>query len=258
MLLQRDMAGDRERAGVLLREAITDYHAIGAPRHERMARAMLARLRPRRPPVRQDRVASAAPSGEQGNVFRKEGEYWTIGYEGTTIRLRDSAGLRYLARLLERPGQEFLAMTLAVSAQGLAAPPDARPDEPGLGLGVESGEPVVDRQAQASYKRKLVELAAELEEAEALGDAERAAQVQAERDTLVRHLAQAVGLGGRSRRFETSAERARVSVTKAVRKAMDRIEESHPKLGRHLEGAVRTGKYCSYDPGRGSPTRWQV
>ena len=38
-------------------------------------------------------------------MFRREGEYWTIAFDGTVIRLRDTKGLRYLAVLLRRPGE---------------------------------------------------------------------------------------------------------------------------------------------------------
>ena len=37
-------------------------------------------------------------------LFRLEGEYWTIAFGSEVCRLRDSAGLRYLAVLLGRPG----------------------------------------------------------------------------------------------------------------------------------------------------------
>jgi hypothetical protein len=45
-------------------------------------------------------------------VFRREGEYWTIVYHGTVLRLRDTKGLRYLAYLLARPGQPVPASDL--------------------------------------------------------------------------------------------------------------------------------------------------
>ncbi len=46
------------------------------------------------------------------NLFRKEGEYWTIAYGGVTRRLRDSKGLHCLARLLGRPGERVPAPLL--------------------------------------------------------------------------------------------------------------------------------------------------
>ena len=47
-----------------------------------------------------------------GNIFRREGEYWTIAYAGPVSRLRDTAGLRYLAYLLQRPGEKVAAVEL--------------------------------------------------------------------------------------------------------------------------------------------------
>ncbi len=39
--------------------------------------------------------------------FRREGDYWTVTFEGHTVRVRDLKGMRYLARLLADPGREF-------------------------------------------------------------------------------------------------------------------------------------------------------
>ena len=48
----------------------------------------------------------------RSNVFRLEGEYWTIVYDGDAYRLRDTAGLRYLAYLLQRPADKVAAAGL--------------------------------------------------------------------------------------------------------------------------------------------------
>jgi hypothetical protein len=54
-------------------------------------------------------------------LFRQEGEYWTIAFGSEVCRLRDSAGLRYLAVLLRRPGLKVLASDLVVLAGRLPA-----------------------------------------------------------------------------------------------------------------------------------------
>jgi hypothetical protein len=59
-----------------------------------------------------DWIEAAAAPGVSGNVFRREGEYWTVRYEGSLARLADAKGLRLLARLLADPGREFLAVDL--------------------------------------------------------------------------------------------------------------------------------------------------
>jgi len=50
------------------------------------------------------------------NVFRCEGEYWTIVFDGKTVRLRDSKGMRYLAALLRRCGEEIQSVALQAAA----------------------------------------------------------------------------------------------------------------------------------------------
>jgi hypothetical protein len=58
-------------------------------------------------------------------LFVREGEYWTIAYHGTVLRLRDGKGLRYLAELLGRPGDRVPALDLAAGGGRGAAQPDA-------------------------------------------------------------------------------------------------------------------------------------
>src|ERR1700720_2438357 len=45
-------------------------------------------------------------------VFRKEGEFWSIGSSEKAFRLKDSKGLGYLAHLLRHPGTEFHVLDL--------------------------------------------------------------------------------------------------------------------------------------------------
>ena len=47
-----------------------------------------------------------------GNLFRRDGEYWTVRYDGALFSLRDTKGMQYLARLLAAPGVEFHALDL--------------------------------------------------------------------------------------------------------------------------------------------------
>ena len=49
----------------------------------------------------------------EANVFRREGHYWTLAYSGTVVRLRDSKGLRDIAKLIERPGSRLHVLELA-------------------------------------------------------------------------------------------------------------------------------------------------
>ncbi len=193
---------------------------------------------------------------ESFNVFRREGDYWSVIYEGRTVRVRDLKGMRYLARLLADPGREYHVLDLVAAEAGSVAQMDSSQaaSVPRSALG-DAGE-ILDERAKDAYRRRLAEIEDDSEQARAIGDAERAAQADAERDFLVRELARAFGLGGRARRAASASERARVGVTRAVRQVIARIGEHHPQLGEHLSRTIRTGTYCAYSPDPRAPAGW--
>jgi hypothetical protein len=257
MLLRRGRAADRGRALELLEQASAAASAIG------MA-ALVEEIRALQPAgagggASTQRVVDAAAPERSSNVFRREGEYWTVVYDGTVVRLKDSKGLRHLARLLTDPGREFHVTDL--EANEASGPPPGRREpahgelevRPDLG---DAGE-LLDTRAKAAYKARLGELRAELEEAEGFNDVARAASARQEMDFLVGELARAVGLGGRDRRAASHAERARLNATRAIRAAMAHLSGANPALGRHLSATIRTGRYCSYTPDPRTPITWQ-
>jgi len=232
--------GQRER----LAEALAIYRELGL---DYWAREMERLLGPA--------PLADAPAAPVGNVFRKEGEFWTIGFAGRVVHLKDAKGLRDLARLLAQPGREMHVLDLA----GNPGPPRRQQSASALAQelreATDAGE-AIDAQAREAYKARLVELEAELEEADAAGDAERSARAQEERDALLTQLAAAYGLGGRARRSGDVVERARTAVTWRIRDALGRVEAAHPQLGRHLRRSVKTGTFCVYNPDE--PVPWNL
>ncbi len=190
-----------------------------------------------------ERIEVAASATTETNVFRHEGDYWSVVFAGRTVRVRDLKGMRYLAQLLIHPGREFHVLDLVAAETGQK-----------LALG-DAGE-LLDERAKSAYRRRLAEIEDDIEQARALADASREAQADAEREFLVRELARAAGLGGRDRRAASASERARSGVTRAVRQAIARLGEHHPELGEHLNRAIRTGTYCAYAPDPGAPAAW--
>jgi tetratricopeptide (TPR) repeat protein len=207
-------------------------------------------------PVPVVREAEAAKAADD-NVFRREGDYWLVAYEGVVVRLRDVKGLRYLTRLLANPGRELHVLDL-VAGERDGTSDASRGTEGGTTVSLGDAGSLLDAPAKAAYRRRLAEIDEDIEEARGLGDGERGAQSEAERDFLVRELARAVGLGGRDRRAGSTSERARASVTRAVRQAMVRISEHHPALGEHFGRAIRTGTYCAYLPDPRAPMAWRL
>jgi tetratricopeptide (TPR) repeat protein len=228
----------------------------------RAARVVLERIRAihqadRVPPL------AAIPERDQQqaarrDVFRREGDYWSLSFEGSTVRVRDLKGMRYLARLLADPGREFHVLDLVAAERG-QTPAVGRAAEPGLpDAAFGDAGPLLDARAKEAYRRRLAEIEDDMGEALAMGDEVRAAQADVERDLLIRELTRAVGLGGRDRRAAAASERARASVTRALRQAIARIHEHHPTLGTHLDRSIRTGTYCAYLPDSRGSMKWKT
>jgi tetratricopeptide (TPR) repeat protein len=254
MLARRAQPGDVERARDLLQRALDRAEEVGVPRmDERLARA--AALLPAQDAGRAPAEPAAGPAHA---VLAREGDVWRLDYEGRTLRVRDAKGMRHLALLLANPGIEFHAVDVATAAEGGAAP-GARGAE---GLAVQAGTgdagPALDSQAKAEYRTRLEDLRAEIEEAEAFNDPERAARAREEMEFIAHELSAAVGLGGRDRRVASASERARVNVTRALRREIRRIADEDASLGRELETTVRTGTFCAYEPDPRRPVAWDV
>ena len=275
--------GDAAGAEQSLSEAVRLWNEVGAPYEAALARlglaeahaasgsehrAVLERQAARTilegiqaapsaaPPARRAPRCTRRAAGGDINVFRREGDYWSVIFDGHTVRVRDLKGMRYLARLLADPGREYHVLDLVAAETGRGAQADSSqaPSLPRSALG-DAGE-ILDARAKDAYRRRLAEIDDDIEQARATGDAERAAQADAERDFLVRELSRAFGLSGRDRRAASASERARAGVTRAVRQAITRIGEHHPQLGEHLSRTIRTGTYCAYLPDPRAPARW--
>ncbi len=253
---RRATRGDRERAAALLDVALEQFRAIGMTGWIRRAESLLDEMDQGLATTDLGKKAQApllkpdAPPPAPANLFRKEGDYWTVVFDGRTIRLRDSRGLHYLAHLLRHPRHEFHALDL-VTREAAGGGPEQRRGRGG-------GEPFLDAQAKAMYKRRLDELRDNLVEAERNSDIGRAARTREEMERITEQLAAAVGLGGRDRRAASDAERARLTVTKGIKAAVEKLRASDPSLGHHLATTVNTGSFCSYTPDPQRPVEWTL
>jgi non-specific serine/threonine protein kinase len=117
---------------------------------------------------------------------------------------------------------------------------------------------VLDERAKRDFRHRLEELRAEAEEAERNNDRGRGEAARTEIDALTEQLASAVGLGGRDRTTGAVVERARSSVTKAIRSAIRLIGMNDPALSRLLAQTVHTGTFCSYQPPAEMTLSWDL
>ena len=185
-------------------------------------------------------------------VFAMVGEFWTIGFAGDTCSLKTSKGLSYIQRLLQHPGDEFHALDL-VNGPGSYVPDEGEGEssasDTNLSVGRlgDSGE-MLDPRAKQEYKRRLVELKDDLEEAKLRGKIDKAAEIESEIDFLAHEISRAVGLGGRDRRAGSAAERARLNVTRAIKSAILKIGEFRAEFSELLDKSIHTGSFCSFRP----------
>jgi hypothetical protein len=252
MLANRGKKADERRARQLLGDAAEEAEKMGMKQvrdQVETARALLG--------VGTDSGHSSAVSEgfAPSSIFRKEGEYWTIAFQGVTVLIKDARGLHLLRRLLAAPGSELHVLDLA------AGPPAGKPSPgnlPAEGWMLEgmSAEALLDPAAKAAYRARLDELNREIEEAERHHDLGRAEAGRGEMQFILDELARAVGLGGKDRKVPSPAERARSSVSKSIRSSVRRIQTVHPALGAHLANTVKTGYFCSYKPSE--PIDWKT
>jgi hypothetical protein len=192
------------------------------------------------------------------NVFRNEGDSWTLTFSRTTCRVRDTLGMHYLAQLLRHPHEEVHVLTLVAEDVPLSGNGPAETTTPdNMQVGFSNAGEVLDPQARVAYRQRLRDLQEELEEARSFNDPGRVEKLQEEIEFLTHELAQAVGLGGRTRKAASVAERARVNVTKRIKIALRKISEQHPTLGNYLIQTIRTGTFCEYVPLPHRPVIWK-
>jgi len=111
MLFRRGQAADRGRAFGLLDRGLAAASSLGMAAVSEGIETLRAVQAGGTVTAERAAVAVGTPTVAR-NAFRQEGEYWTVYYEGSVVRLRDSKGLRHLARLLAHPGREFHAADL--------------------------------------------------------------------------------------------------------------------------------------------------
>ena len=210
--LARGRGNDHESGTALVREASSLADTLGMNALATRWREALTRFRPRDGPHDMATLSRAAEPG-----------LWRVSYAGQVATVRDRIGLHYLEQLTGAPGRSIPALTLAVKGH----------------TSVHSGQSqrVVDETALRALRDRMLDL----RRRDALS-----AEEQNELDALDSELRRVLGLGGRIRNFADAAERARTSVTKAIRRALEEISSANPAVGEHLSRHVSTGTYCRY------------
>ncbi len=186
--------------------------------------------------------AGTPPSAPRRGTLNRNGNIWQLRLGPESASLTHVTGLEHIARLLLSPGIEIAADDL----NGTQPSPD---NDVG---------PALDTRAKREYRQRINDLRADIDEAERWADPERAESARRELDALIAELRRAAGLGGRDRPQRSGSERARINVTRNIRRAIATIERSAPDLAAHLTVSIRTGHHCTYAPEPAARIDWTV
>ena len=118
---------------------------------------------------------------KEQNIFRKEGQMWTLRYSGVAKHFNHSKGLLYISYLLGSPFQEFHVAEVVRAAEN--------PEKEVLSFS--SGE-VSTKKTIANYRKRLSGIRAELSDAVEKGDPLLKKELLEEKDGLEKQLLQAV------------------------------------------------------------------
>jgi SnoaL-like polyketide cyclase len=205
------------------------------------------------------RARSSVKAEQEKCLFRHEGDYWLISFDGISSRLRHTKGMVYLAYLLQHPSIHVSAIVLADMHQGstpasnLAHIADSE-GQRNLQTGLGDAGAVLDTRAKAEYRQRLNELRSEMNQAAESNDIGRKERLQKEIDFLTAELIAAIGKNGADLKAASHPERARQAVYKTIQFSLGQIRRTNPPLAAHLTAAIRTGYNCAYLPQE--PIRW--
>lgn len=183
-------------------------------------------------------VAQAEDQSTAAYVFLLKGEYWQITFEGETQYFKDSVGLAHIARLLAARNRCIPANLLLAAQSGLDV----------LAFSGSSGENVT-AQGRESYAEQWRDLNEELAKARKNNDDGLIQKLEGDIEAVGDELLKATGFNDRPR-TKSDLERARVNVTTAINRSIEKIHDKFPALGQHLMTFVSTGITCRYSPDR--------
>lgn len=168
--------------------------------------------------------------GHGGAVARQIDGEWHLRHSAGAAALRPSVGAEALLMLLERAGDAMDAWRLDPRVTVNTTP-----------------TATIDSTLDDTARREVRARLADLDRRRRLTPADEEEQIA---------LRQALAGGSYRRSSSAEEEKARVRITKALRRTIAAVAEQSPELGDHLASSISTGRRCAYIPPDGRS--WRV
>lgn len=202
------------------------------------------------------------------NTFRREGELWKVCFGNITNRYRHLKGLSYIHFLLRNPSsyqrpRQYHVLDLILLVEGhipgaITTSLGTLTDEQFVDIDIRKGaidrpESLVDRRTMVTIRNRKQFIRGRLNAGD-YEDPAIALKLREELDALNKYLQAVTKLRGKLRNDTKSAERARVSTTMTITKAIDKLGRFNHHLWIHLKRSIQTGTFVQYLPAE--PTHW--
>lgn len=174
-------------------------------------------------------------------MFRKSGTKWSVRWAGGQIgEFGLRKGFAYMKTLIDHPNQSYDAIDLHYHHAKIKDPKK---------LGDQMN--VAGDMRKHTLEKELNRLKDDYHIAEACGDNDRMAEIQAERANIAAAITEYFGSGGRPRTTGDPKKKAADAVGKAVAGALKALmEHGQPELAAHLSSSITTGSELAYRPDR--------
>ncbi|MDK2955729.1 MAG: hypothetical protein PWQ57_1225 [Desulfovibrionales bacterium] len=176
-------------------------------------------------------------------TFRIENEVCHITYAGHEYVFGKLNGHVYISELLHRPGETIPVCALYSIVN---PPPEIVPvdkDSEGLSTQIVFQE-VLDKEGIRTISEEISNKKYEMS---SCVDLERRAELEDEIDKLEKYLSGSTHNKG-SKTFSDQTEKARINVSRAIDRAIDKISKENEELAKYLKKTIRYGAECIYRP----------
>ena len=212
---------------------------------------------------RVEHQTSTAPTDDNRDkpeyVFRKDGDFFTLTFEGETVLLRNTKGMSYISFLLGNPNQSYHVSNLRDIIEGREEPKSSiyrKMAIEGLaeeGLNVLKSDTIdtaLDPQAITDYKERLHELASERSKAKEEGNSVALYKIDSETEAIQQQLGADVDSTGKGRGIAPKVKKDLDEISISIKRAKEKIIEDLEPLWHHIDKYIRpSGDWSiSYSP----------